>query len=397
MRRFTQVLTIVLVLGVAAQTSHASWGYLDATFGCLGGVVDTNAASHYPYGLAVQPDGKILVTGYRLVSGKRRFFLRRYLSNGQVDTSFGNNGSAISYALIIVNADYYGQKIVVQDNGRIAVSGIGNNVPVVWRFHASGYADTSFGGGGMKSLSTYESYYPSIATYSNILYVGVVEEGTQSTVILKFNSNGTQDTSFGSSGEALTGADGRGFSMATEPSTGNILIGARQLNTTGYGVQRFLPTGLVDSTFDNFGATYNGYVGYYPTQFVTHSDGRFTMNQRSLNLGGMLTIFADLVHLSSNGTATGTTPYEPLESVPYLTGSCPDIMALQQDGRLVVKGLNNDELFRFSTDFASVNTMTCSSYANLGYPRSPAVLQSDDKMIAAGTYNGYLAMLRTLP
>jgi hypothetical protein len=70
MRRFTQVLTIVLVLGVAAQTSRASWGDLDATFGFLGGVVDTNAASHYPYGLA-GPTGR-QNTSYRLSARERK-------------------------------------------------------------------------------------------------------------------------------------------------------------------------------------------------------------------------------------------------------------------------------------------------------------------------------------
>lgn len=397
MKGFTRVWSILLVLGLAAHIGQAAWGDLDATFGFLGGVVDTNAANHNPYGVAIQPDGKILVTGYRLVSGKRRFFLRRYLSNGQVDTSFGTNGSATSLALILTAADYYGQKIVVQDNGRIAVSGIGNNVPVVWRFNSSGSADTSFGGGGMKSLSAYESYYPSIATYANILYVGVVEEGTQSTVILKFNSNGSQDTLFGSSGEAGVGVDGRGFSMMMEPSTGNILIGGRELNATGYGVQRILPTGAVDGTFTDFGATYGGFVGSYPNQFVRSSGGQFVMNQRWVNLGGWITIASDLVFLSSSGAPTGSNAYEPQESVPGVTGSCPDIMAFQQDGRLVVKGVNNDELFRFSTDYASVSTMSCSAYGNLGYPRSPAVLQNDDKMLSAGVYNGYLAMVRTMP
>src|SRR5262245_62107600 len=126
MKTLAQILTIIFAVALTADIARANWGDFDTTFGFLGATMDSSVTSHYPNGVALQPDGKILVTGYRLVSGKKRFFLRRYLSNGQVDTSFGNNGSAISNALIVIDADYYGQKIVVQDNGRIAVVGMGN-------------------------------------------------------------------------------------------------------------------------------------------------------------------------------------------------------------------------------------------------------------------------------
>lgn len=40
--------------------------------------------------------------------------------------------------------------------------------------------------------------------------------------------------------------------------------------------------------------------------------------------------------------------------------------------------------------------MSCSNYESFG-SRTPAVLQTDDKMIAAGTYSGYIAIVGTLP
>jgi hypothetical protein len=87
MKGTIQALAIVLVLGVTSH-SHGAWGDYDTTFGFLGAIVDNTVTNHTPQGVAVQTDGKILVTGYRLVGGKKRLFLRRYLSNGQVDTSF---------------------------------------------------------------------------------------------------------------------------------------------------------------------------------------------------------------------------------------------------------------------------------------------------------------------
>lgn len=398
MKKHFQGLTILIVAIISVQTASAAWGDYDTTFGFLGGAVDTNAASHYPKGVALQADGKILVTGYKLVAGKKRFFLRRYLSNGQVDTAFGNNGSAVSYAFIIVSADYYGSTIVVQANGKIAVAGVGNGSPTIWRFTSSGFADTGFGNNGVTSPSGYETSYFTIATYANILYAGAVKDGYVATVILKLNSNGSPDTSFGTSGEAQTDAN-NSFSLAVDPTTGNLLVsGRRRSNPADYGVERFLTTGVLDSTFTHWGATYAGWIGSYPSQFLLLANGRFVLNERWANIAsGGATVGASIVRLNSSGSVTSRISYEPTEFVIGApAGDCPDLMAQQQDGRLVLKGENSDELFRFSTNFATVETMSCSNYGALSSP-TPAVLQSDDKMIAAGSYSGYIALVRTIP
>ena len=404
MNKYNQILRIVLAITVTALTCHAAWGDFDGTFGFLGAAIDNNSANHYPKAVALQADGKILVTGYKLVSGKKRFFLRRYLSNGQVDTSFGSNGSAFLYALINVNADYFGSRIVVQSNGRIAVAGVGNQLPVVWRYHSNGYPDTSFGGnGGMRTFSAYATTFtaPRIATYSDILYVGLIEIGSTSTVVIKINSYGTQDTSFGSSGEALTDA-GNTFSLAVDPATGNILLGGRRRSDPNdYGIERFLTTGVLDPSFNRWNATYQGFVGSNPSDFLRLANGEFVLNERWFNITSAISLGANYVRLSSNGAFTSRTTYEPYEILnqsEWTLSPCPDINAQQSDAKVIMKGMNYDELFRFSGNFATVETMSCASYANLAAgSRTPAVLQTDDKMVAAGTYGGYIALVRTMP
>src|SRR4030095_12712743 len=237
------------------------------------------------------------------VGGKKRLFLRRYLSTGQVDTSFGNNGSATCYAFIIADADYFGSKIVVQANGRIVVAGVCSQLPVIWRFLSSGFADTSIGNGGMRTFSAYATTFsaPRIATYSNSLYVGLVEVGNASTVVIKFNSNGSQDLSFGTSGEALTDAAST-FSMVVDPASGNILLGGRRRSDPNdYGIERFLTTGVLDSSYNHWNATYAGFVGSYPSEFVLLDNGEFVWNERWINVasGGGATVGANIVRLSS--------------------------------------------------------------------------------------------------
>jgi uncharacterized delta-60 repeat protein len=398
MKRHLGILMIAFATAAFAQTAIAAWGDYDTTFGFLGAALD-DIANHRPTAVAVQPDGKILVTGYRTLStGRRRFFLRRYLSNGQVDTSFGSNGSAVSNALLNLNADYAGYRVLVQANGRIVVSGIGNGNPTIWRFFSSGSADTSIGNGGMRSLSAYGGNTPPVTTYANILYVGVAVDSTTPSIVLKFNSGGSQDMSFGTNGELITDA-ARSFSLGVDPTTGNLLVsGRRRSDPNDYGIERFLPTGALDPSFTHYGATYTGWTGSLPSQFVRLANGQFALNQRWINVaqGGGGLLGADLVRLSSSGNYTSRTTYEPTVFLNFLDYGCPDIIAQQGDGRLILKGTNSDEIFRFSTSFASVQTMSCANYE--GFDNlTQAVLQSDDKMIAAGTYNGHIAIIRTLP
>jgi uncharacterized delta-60 repeat protein len=67
-------------------------GSLDATFGG-DGVVITSFESNNAVGQAVvvQPDGKIVVGGY-VIADTLAFALRRYLPDGNLDTSFSGDG-----------------------------------------------------------------------------------------------------------------------------------------------------------------------------------------------------------------------------------------------------------------------------------------------------------------
>ena len=401
MKTYIRIFFILITLVSTVSTTIAAWGDADTTFGSLGMALD-GIANHYPRGVAVQADGKILVTGYRVSGGRQRFFLRRYLSNGQVDTSFGSNGSAVSNALINVNADYRGARIVVQANGRIAVYGTQNDRPVIWRFTSSGSGDSSIGTGGMRVISAYQAApetVESIATYSNILYVGVRTTSSPSTtVILKYNSSGTQDTSFGTGGEAVTDAS-QHFTLSVDATTGNILIGARRNNDVDFGIERFLPTGQIDPTFNHWDAVYSDYGGNplaSPHMFIRLASGQYAFNYRWISGTGPFIFSARIVHFSTSGAVTGSTVYEDDPPFSYVTGNCPDILAQQANGRILAKSVDNDYIYRFSTSYFTINKMGCESYSTLQSP-TRAVLQSDDKMIAAGRYDGDIAIVRTLP
>ena len=110
--------------GDFALARYNTDGSVDPSFG-ENGTVATDFFGNYDsaYGVLLQPDGRILATGYALTSAdysSSDFALARYNSNGSLDTSFGFNGK--------VSTDFFGDEdsafeAVLTHNGRVIAAG----------------------------------------------------------------------------------------------------------------------------------------------------------------------------------------------------------------------------------------------------------------------------------
>ncbi|MEP7319765.1 MAG: hypothetical protein ABI921_13515, partial [Panacibacter sp.] len=127
---------------------------MDSTFG-ENGIVTTDLLPNYqlyyafPRGMAIQPDGKIVITGsgYRDVGlyGDYDIFLARYNIDGSIDSSFGNNG--------IVTNDFGDDNestscISLQPDGKILTAGFYTFSSFAVRYYSNGTLDSSFNGIG---------------------------------------------------------------------------------------------------------------------------------------------------------------------------------------------------------------------------------------------------------
>src|SRR5207247_2105069 len=83
--------------------------------------------------IALQGDGKIVVAGWDI---------RRYLSNGSPDKSFGTGGVASGPGAAFGS-------LVIDGSGRIVVAGTGVGGYTVARFLSGGQLDPVFGADGM--------------------------------------------------------------------------------------------------------------------------------------------------------------------------------------------------------------------------------------------------------
>ena len=146
-------------------------GSLDTTFsndGMQSSVVGSDA--YTGQGVAIEPDGKIVLAGYResLSGGTSSFAMARYNIDGSLDSGFGNSGfqtTDISSNLDLTNA------IAINSDGRIAVGGSDNNFAVVL-YKINGTPDSTFGINGIQTntIGLGKSAIRSLAFANNKLY-----------------------------------------------------------------------------------------------------------------------------------------------------------------------------------------------------------------------------------
>lgn len=207
--------------GSFAAARYLSNGALDASFGKAGKFEQNFGSSNNAHAVSLQSDGKILIGGYdtNTATGKEEFLLTRFLSNGVVDTTFGNGGSG---SVAIGTGKNYSHLLLLQNDGKVilaggAMTGNASDFALV-RFNSDGSLDTGFGSKGIVTTEFTSSGAPS----SEESAAGVLQPdgkillggySNHQFALVRYLSNGTLDTSFGSGGKvtAKIGAGGDDF------------------------------------------------------------------------------------------------------------------------------------------------------------------------------------------
>ena len=96
-------------------------GTLDGTFGSAGKVTTAvGSADDFATGIALQPDGRMVLTGYCSGAVYPSYCALRYSPNGTLDATFGTGGTVVSSS---GNSYDYARAVALQPDGKVVVAG----------------------------------------------------------------------------------------------------------------------------------------------------------------------------------------------------------------------------------------------------------------------------------
>ena len=205
--------------------AYGSYGTLDRHFGedATGWVVkDFGGTGAFATQMMVQDDGKIIVVGYGkdATSSDNDLLMARYNTDGTLDTSFGNNGLAVTD--LGYNDCCF--DVAQQSDGKIVLAGYSfiSNDPTIAlaRYSSDGIIDAgdpnvlNDGFGGNDTGFVLEDFDGGRHYAFNLTILPDTDEiitagrvGNYDVLFAKFDSDGSLDTSFGNNGELIFDMD----------------------------------------------------------------------------------------------------------------------------------------------------------------------------------------------
>jgi uncharacterized delta-60 repeat protein len=265
------------VQGNFAVARYNEDGSLDGSFGSAGKFVMTGIVGDFVFEAAVtlQNDGKILVAGSPTSGTSKAFYIIRLTPSGAYDSTFANNGLAVrgvgmadggTCTSIAIQPGTF----AISSPDKIVVAGYAydgtREVFALMRFNLDGNLDTSFDGDGVLTTDVFGIAGASARAQDVKVEAGsqlgirkIIVTGTlfhssggtsvSESVVVRYNSNGSLDTS-------LDGDGALRFDPIFSPTA--LAVFAGKIITAGgtqgrFALARFNSDGAFDASFDQDG------------------------------------------------------------------------------------------------------------------------------------------------
>jgi uncharacterized delta-60 repeat protein len=252
--------------GVAAQTCSpvsTAPGSLDTCFG-VNGYVETDVTGTGDFqgvqALRVQSDGKIVVGGYSRVLGSTgtELFLARYVPDGSaLDLTFGGTGIVKIRLTTSATDSEILKDLAIQADEKIVIgaqmpptSKKGSEAFAVLRYNVDGTLDTSFGSSGIVSFSFAngtDAWLRTLAIQPDGKIVVAGESGTV-LAVARLAPSGAFDSTFGAGGRATFAAIGNVSTYAIAIDGAGRPLFAGGVGAVAY-VARLTTSGALDTSF----------------------------------------------------------------------------------------------------------------------------------------------------
>jgi len=319
--------------------------------------------------------------------------------SGSIDTGYGDQGKAIGTVTFGTDDAHFGPDVHVarQADGKLVAVGevlTSSSDFGVARYNEDGTLDTTFGTGGrvatdIGSNTADSALGVTIQPDGKIIVVGSTGEDTGDFAIVRYDADGTLDTSFDTDGKVVSS-----FSATTDRAVGvavqddgKIVVAGDVANGTRFLLARYTPEGALDPTFNSAGSV--SLPGNYARAMTIQPDGNMIVVG---NAGDDMQV----VRVTSDGILDTTFASDGVESLDF-NGFVDDArtVTLQKDGKILVLGSAgiSSTVERFGiarllpsggldTTFNTTGKVTVDGPSG-GVGRSLAV-QSDGKILVAG-------------
>jgi uncharacterized delta-60 repeat protein len=280
-------------------------------------------------GVAIQSDGKIVTVGGQLN-------LARFNSDGTLDGGFGTGG-------IVLTNQGFAHGLVIQPDGKIVVAGEVQSCcgsTVIARYNADGSLDAGFGQGGYASSFYSANGAAAVALQTDGKTVAAASPpdafGNSSLGVVRLNGDGSPDLTFGTGG--VTAA--AGFFYWENPIARAIAVQADgKIVVAGtaaaqFVLARFNPDGTPDQTFGS-----NGIVRPttgYAYSMALQPDGKIL--EGGQDPSGFLVQVARVNSDGSLDTSFGSGGVATANFIPNAYYAAALAMQVQQNGKIVTAG-----------------------------------------------------------
>ena len=259
------VALVATLMTVVVGPASAADGDLDPSFSGDGRVVSDFGADERAEGVAVQPDGRVVVAGTGCGGD---FLVARYDAAGAPDTTFDGDGR-VCVDVGAGSADR-GVDVLVLPDGRLVVAGTSAGNFALVRLTAAGAVDQTFGAGGRATFDfggAEELRDAALAPDGGIVMVG--ETPTVGCVglpgptpgqsvgiaVARALPNGAPDPAFAGDGTVVLSSPNlvqRGLAVAVQPD-GRVVVGGRTASCSRVAIDplvlRLTAGGQPDPTF----------------------------------------------------------------------------------------------------------------------------------------------------
>jgi uncharacterized delta-60 repeat protein len=334
-----------------AVTRYLPDGTLDPDFGSDGTVVTpVVAGDDLAYALALQPDGKIVVVGQASNGANADVAVLRYLADGSLDPAFDDDGIVIT---AIGPGDDIAYGLALQPDGKIVVTGEASTAccgqdTAVLRYLDDGSLDPDFGGGSgmvLVGVGPDDSYGGAVAVQADgsivIAGAGNLAGGDLDFAVFRLLSDGLIDASFGSGGTAITElstADDRPWSLGIQPDGKIVVAGTQSDDGNGnFALARYLDDGSLDSSFGGDGTVVSAITISQDVlvagALLLQPDGKIVVGGSTVQSSSVFAVARYLGDGSLDASFDG-------DGVAVLSGGPAFAygLALQADGKIVAAG-----------------------------------------------------------